>query len=450
MRFAMLYIILALVFLCVAFVLGCKLYHREYADYKEPVKLNVDYVLQVDEVGKFWDEKLAATALKDISDSIAKLNTIVVVFAHGWHHNAHPDNKNLNDFAKTAADLRAQLDEPLYAQSRLNLTGSAAVRVVAIYLGWRGRALPGCLDYLTFWSRRNAALTAGEGDIREFLHRLNEIYDVHGRLRLSRAKLPFMGLVAIGHSFGGQVVFRAVQSLFEQSLIRQTMTDQDDANPLPLKGFGDLVVLVNPAIDALQYDRIATLAKQMSFSDAQLPLLLTMSASNDSARNFWFPLGRFVDSIFRPRLREHARKLYRNSLGSYVPHVTHHVVLEGKGALDKGWKFDPAWYLEKVDSVRGVDLIGSPMFYTGDSSAGVGLLPVNGAKRSPFLVARADISVGEMAKEVIDGHSGIWTSGLRVFLNNYVAIVEGRKMLEGASSEQVPQDALPARGVPSP
>jgi hypothetical protein len=105
-----------------------------------------------------------------------------VLFVHGWHNDADPDNPNLKDFARSVADTRSRLSSKLnqesavYRQSRIELTGDDSLSVISIYVGWRGRSLPWYLDYMTFWGRKAAAERVGEGDLREFLGRLNSIY----------------------------------------------------------------------------------------------------------------------------------------------------------------------------------------------------------------------------------------------------------------------------------
>ena len=87
-------------------------------------------------------------------------------------------------------------------------------QIIGIYMGWRGRSLPGWLDYTTFWGRKAAAERIGEGDMREFFVRLDQTYRDHQRGNAG----TFLGLVTLGHSFGGQAVLRSVSAIFEQQL----------------------------------------------------------------------------------------------------------------------------------------------------------------------------------------------------------------------------------------
>lgn len=152
-------------------------------------------------------------------------NVIVVLFVHGWHHNAKPGDENLRDFAASVTDTRRRLidianpESEVYRLSRKNLTGTESLSVISIYVGWRGRSLPWILDYITFWGRKASAERVGQGDLREFLIRLNSLYREKRDLRANGTTRHFLGMTSFGHSFGGQVLFKAVAGEIENELI---------------------------------------------------------------------------------------------------------------------------------------------------------------------------------------------------------------------------------------
>jgi hypothetical protein len=417
---------------------SCSYANKQWELSHVDVNRNVDYVIQLDDVGQFWDREYAEKALRDVSSSSRKTNTIVVVFIHGWHNNAAPDNQNLADFSNSLAEVRKQLSQDPYPNSRHTLTGISDFRVIGIYVGWRGRSLPGIADYSTFWSRKAAAERVGDGDIREFLTRLNQIYNdenSNAGCRLNKQMTveechPFMGLAAFGHSFGGQVLFKAVRPAFEAELLStgaaevsgQVVLDHDH----PLHGFGDMVVLVNPALEALQFDRIHSLAAKIKYPYTQPPLLLVLTAEDDAARGFWFPMGRFVDSIFRAPLRPDIADKWDNALGSYEPQQTHEIA--PVGVVTEAWEFDPDVYKYPC-KVLHFDLSNTPIFLSKNGS-GIRLVPKAGRSDpyNPFLVAN-------VSSKMIEGHTGIWLPVFRSFLNNYVAVAEGKRILERARGD---------------
>jgi hypothetical protein len=429
---------------------GCAPYHK-LLDPGRDDQSAVEFVLQADDVGKFWNPKMAQDALDEIERHASTTNTIVVVFVHGWHHNADSNNENLVDFRRSMVLLREQLDKPLYAESRRLLTGIDKVRVVGVYMGWRGRALPGLLDYATFWGRKAAAERVGEGDFREFMLQLQAVYKKYNphiglqgweEVKAGRRTAPFMGLASIGHSFGGQVLFRATHSVLEANLIaagasptfgEPTTLSKPTA---PVEGFGDIVVLINPALEALQYDRIDRLSRSLAYDPIQPPLMFVMSAATDSARSVLFPLGRAVNALWRATLRPDVRAMWGRALGSYRPQQTHEVVIVGDPGKD--WNFDPEESYQKDPcSVIRADLTGSPSFLTGKTDVsgksvqeGVMLkrLKEDAQPYTPFVVANVPVP-DKGALALIDGHSGIWKSVLSTFTTNYVALAEGKRIL---------------------
>lgn len=415
---------------------GCGFGHENFRQDKGSFKEPDDFVIQINDMGLFWQPEIPRRALEVIARESAKTNTIVVLFIHGWHHNAAADNPNARDFANALKAVRYTLDDNRggagpYRKSREHLTNTGDVKVIGLYIGWRGRSLPSVLDYLTFWGRKAAAERVGQGDLREFLIRLNAIYKNRNAERIGNEKTPFLGVVGIGHSFGGQVLFKAVSDILENELVRATPY-VSASNPFTppghpglLNGFGDMVVLINPALEALQYQRIHTLSQRLNYTKYQTPILLVLSSKTDTARQFFFPIGRWMDSFFRPSFSKEQRELWTEALGEYEPQRTHTVDgLDSGGTLMPG--FDPAVYTNDPCSIIDIDLTHMPAI------GGVRLMPTRSRRvYNPFLVAHTD------SKIVLD-HTGIFGGPLRNFLNDYIAINEGKRILLRGSQNSCP------------
>ena len=418
---------IAVVLIALAALAGCTYNHKHFPTESGPLTGPDEFLVQVDDFGQFWDKGEAARALIRVAQLAKTTNVIVVAFVHGWNHNAAPDDENLRDFAKSMADTRFRLidaanpESAIYRASRDNLTGTENLSVVSIYIGWRGRSLPWILNYATFWDRKAIAERVGEGDIREFLLRLNGLYRNQQSERRNGKSQTFMGLTTFGHSFGGQVLFRAVSTEIENELIARTgahgNSDTTSSEVSDLSGFGDLVVLINPAFEAMQFERISQLSGRIRFGKQQNPVLLVVSSAGDVARQILFPIGRQLDAIFlRPGFRPGQRALWTQALGEYEPTRTHQIDI-----LDKHYPltpaFDPSIYLEDACSIASLDLTNVP------SIAGVRLTPnQNHRANNPFIVAHASTSV------VLD-HSTVFETTLRKFLNDYVAIAQGKRIL---------------------
>ncbi len=412
--------------LCTLIFLAARRFgHKEFPQEGSQFDAHNDFVIQIDDYGSFWDPGIPALALDTIARASVRDNVIVVMFIHGWHHNAAVSDANATDFSSTLTKIRVKLDDNvggkpgMYRLSRQKLTGSGDVKVIGLYVGWRGKSLPMPFDYLTFWGRKAAAERVGQGDLREFLLRLNGIYRERRALHDGVGKRPFTGMVSFGHSFGGQVLFEAVRSAFEQELINATSTPskQGDLSPVEhIAGFGDIVVLLNPALEAYQYERIHVLNGKMKYDRTQTPRLLVLSSATDSARKFFFPIGRSLGALLSAPGRGDQRALWNKALGEFAPQVTHSVEIVTAEQMPSQ-RFDANTYTDNPCGIVNFDLTNVPFI------GGVRLIPTEDHIRySPFLVANA-------SGAVIIKHSGIFEESLRDFLNDYVAITEGKRML---------------------
>jgi hypothetical protein len=407
------------------FLSGCAFNHRQFPKEEGPLKGPDDFIVQIDDYGQFWDNEEPERALAHVRKLSKDSNVIVVVFVHGWHHNAAPADKNLRDFATSVEEIRKLLtdstdpESEVYRTSRKHLTGTEALTVVPIYIGWRGKALPGILDNLTFWNRKATAERVGQGDLREFLVRLNAIYKERRNLRASGQARNFLGMTSFGHSFGGQVLLSAVAGEIEGELINKSVSldGLPGAQPVvDLSGFGDLVVLVNPALEAMQFERIWRLSNNLNFGQRQSPVLLTVSSAGDVPRQLLFPIGRNLDALNGPGFRPLQRPLWTQALGEFRPFLTHDldVVLPHSSTTPA---FDPKLYVTNPCAIANIDISNNPII------SGIRLTPTSFHRtNNPFLVANA-------STEVILNHSKVFENLLRKFLNDYVAIVEGKRLV---------------------
>ncbi len=278
---------------------ACSAYHQAYrlndpSHVPRPPYYNL-YFVEADDEGWFWDPGQARAAREAVASSVRESDTFVVVFVHGWHHSASCCDGNVVGFEKVLQRIHNRLEATMYSQPN-----HRPFKIIGIYVGWRGQSLPGFLDYLTFWGRKEAAERVGETDFQEFMIRLKNLYEDppksasggHNRL----------GLITIGHSFGAQVVLRATSSFIEHRLanladepgyLRGTPKGPAHGNVKePVSGFGDLVVLINPAVEASAYGRLFTLGQRLEYDPSQTPVMLTLSADDDPPRDRAFRWGR--------------------------------------------------------------------------------------------------------------------------------------------------------------
>lgn len=383
---------------------GCNYGHEQYHQSVPIDQLAVNEILalEVNDYGRFWDRNAANDIYAFLEKESAAQNIVLVTFIHGWHHNAKLDDDNRISFQTTVQKLQEKVNSDGFGNSRVAMNLQKNVKVFGLYIGWRGQSLPWILDYLTFWGRKAAAERVGGGDLREFLLKLQNLYE--RRNKNDHAQLTehdtFMGMVTIGHSFGGQVALRTVVELVERDLV----DDRAETDIVP--GLGDLTVLLNPAVEAYQYERIYRVTRTGTFTYKQSPVLLTISADNDWARKVWFPIGRWVSLRFRASLKPEETQEWSQALGMYQLQQTHRF-----GITDKSDTLDG------VECIR-MDFSTIPQI----SKVAMNTIPDRSRNNYPFIVASTDNA------ELIDGHNGIFSETFINFLTEYVALAEGKRI----------------------
>jgi hypothetical protein len=401
---------------CIVMLAGCG--YGKGPNYKRQTAESSQYdlaVVEFNDEGAYWDATSAKKALDLVAERAAQGNTVVVLYAHGWHHNAADGDSNLQGLRTTLEELVAKLDQPGYRKSRLKLTESEEVRVMGIYIGWRGKSLPMPLDFLTFWGRKAAAERVGKGDLGKFMTALQVTYDQAN----PPGRLPFLGLLSVGHSFGGQALFKATAQR-----MRDNLADRAGG---PMHGFGDFSLLLNPALEASQYAELHDLQAKSTFDCRQTPVLLTISGDGDWARKWLFPAGRLLTPGNDGGERSH------RALGEFAGDVTHRL------EPDK----------DSVPTLGPDDYEDTAGFLARDFTApivlgGASLRPAPDVAHKPY----APLVVAATSKKIVQGHSGIFTEAFRDFLTDYAAYVQGKHILLRKLGPVAPACSAPASAAP--
>lgn len=476
---------------------GCSSYrHCQWREGDQSVLVESDYSLafiEMDDEGWMWNKNQVEGAMRLIRSKADERNTIVLTFVHGWHHSAECCDGNVEGFRQALKQLSA------------NLNTSRDFNVVGLYIGWRGRSLPGFLDYGTFWGRKGAAERIGENDMKEFVARLQELYvEYRPDARRPRSRSApadeapsdngakhFLGMVIIGHSFGSQVLLKAISAPLEDQFQRVNpapayLRDAQPGTPNPerkvtVSGIGDLVVLINPAVEASQYHRLDILSRGLSYSRLQNPIILTVSAENDTARHRLFTWGRIAGEFFggKPRKKNDVeRNVERQALGVYPGHVTHQLIPTDSNVKLKSrtMRGDPRlcnnretcesdWYEwatkavpSKPDSinqnepagakVRSFDFSCEVVFNNVELSRLDSPTPAGATNRTqagcrtpipyqPFIVART-------SKHIIDNHSGIFTQPFLDFLVPYIRYIEIKSLVNVSDKKRTREQEMQA------
>lgn len=165
----------------------------------------------------------------------------VIMFVHGWRHDAELDNANVRTF-------RTLLN---YSSSFVRQRDDNAV-VTGVYVGWRGRSFAepttrtNVSDAIfllgsiwTFWSRKKVSDQLGES-----LYSL--IVSISKELNRHKPEngLSSDSLMLVGHSFGGNMIASGIKAR-----VIEALDDHTHGSNFSLP-FADLVVLINPASEA--------------------------------------------------------------------------------------------------------------------------------------------------------------------------------------------------------
>jgi pimeloyl-ACP methyl ester carboxylesterase len=231
-------------------------------------------VIEFDDQGWFQDFGQRDALEHFLRDKAAKRDDLlIVVFIHGWKHNARTGDDFLESFRGVLRDTYRS------ERNRRNR------QILGVYLSWRGLSSSGNVfwENASFWARKKAAAKVALGCVREILAWLrafqvarNQSYDVDGTR-----------LIFVGHSFGGLILFTAVSEYLIESVIRCICNSEPVVQP-----FGDLIILINPAFEAARYLPLFSAARRADYPKNQRPCFLAVTSTNDDATKYWFPMGR--------------------------------------------------------------------------------------------------------------------------------------------------------------
>jgi hypothetical protein len=406
--------------------------------------------VEYDDQGQLRDRKQMQFVVDHYREIAAKEDVIITVFVHGWHHSAAPGDNNIESFKKMLATLSNRENKAM-AQDKncADQIGSQGCqqkvrskrRILGIYLGWRGDSITvPVLNQATFWDRKSVAQEVGLQGVTEVLLKLEEIINIKAGFEPQNPKPLYDRMVVMGHSFGGAVVYTALQQILADRYLNSERgkTVQQDA-----KGFGDLVILLNPAFEAMRYSTLYDIGQNCSYKfnnsaqvvdidklpascrkynlPPQLPRLAILTSEADYATRYAFPAGRIFSTLFETH--DDIVRLIDTRDGS-----TPVTISESKADKTTVGHFEPYWThtLDPIDSAtkRGANFIyrslGNDWTNQNYSSKlkfeDVELTHLN---RSNPLNPYLNIYV---SGELIKNHNDIWDERIQNFLQDLITI----------------------------
>ncbi len=374
--------------------------------------------VEYDDQGQLRDRGQMNAVLDEYYEIAAKDEVLLITFIHGWHHNAAPQDGNIQSFR----DLLKRASQ--YESQGSRQQGRVKRKILGLYIGWRGESINiPYLNSITFWDRKNTAHDVGMQGITELLLRLEEIVNVKIGTEDDQPPLQQSRLVVIGHSFGGAVLYTSLQKVLTDRYINSHKGKTHSSN---VEGFGDLVVLMNPAFEAIRYAGLYDLSQQhcRAYFPGQLPKLAILTSEADYATRYAFPAGRFFSTLFESHntLNRHycsaagkagiqpldidEGEADRNTIGHFRPYITHNLMssdtAEKRTGLFQIEDLKAIWINQKHGDT--IEFEGSKLQSRGRTTA-----------LNPYLNIRVD-------EALIGDHNDIWGDRVVAFLRDLIAI----------------------------
>lgn len=246
-------------------------------------------------------------------------------------------------------------------------------------------------------------------------------------------------LVVIGHSFGGAAVFTATAPILVDRLAKANVANIT-GNPVPkIKSIGDLVVLINPAFEAMRFSTIHKLNAKYSNKTAdgqavsvlhgdQRPILVSLTSEADSATGLAFPAGRQLSTLFEgysddaPGLTHEGQLANITAVGHYEPYWTHRVSgkrNEPSSSLCESY-IKPRSKIAAVDA-KDAKLTGLMSLVAGEKSAS---LTSSHAELLPGVASRNVVWNVVTDKVFISGHNDIYGCAVAEFILELVRLAD--------------------------
>ncbi len=289
------------------------------------------------------------TQLKMIQRQIAEDMTrypdddyLILVFVHGWHHNAHNNDCNVQEFRQMVRIASEAIKTEIEAGEL-----KTPRRVIGIYAGWRGESVDSAgLRYTTVLDRRNSAERVAKGSVRKLFA------DLHS-LERSQPRADKVRTVVVGHSFGGLIVFAA---LSEEMIEGYTLAGLNKDHPCTAAEsnaltssqsliWPDGVVLINPAFESSRFEPIHRILEERKPCDLNpdqhaktrlvVPSFVVVTAENDHWTGKYFTIGRSILTLFEgydrtePAATKSERSANLHAIGFNPPYETQTLALVG-------------------------------------------------------------------------------------------------------------------------
>ena len=296
-------------------------------------------IVEFDDQG-LYHHRLQRNAVLDwLQGLLTDDDAVIISYSHGWTHNAAPGASG--DLVKFREVLQNQVLAEKQLTDAINYGREDgqkinARKVIGLYTGWRGSVYNNrYLDKMSFWNRKKTAQLVGLRDAKDYFSGVDSIVRNHQGDGSTR-------LIITGHSFGALLVHSAITGQvisdlnFQSAKTDAEISKDGDYVIPPYNIYGDQVILINPAFEAMDISNLVRRASEIEYSQEQRPLYLLMSSESDSATGYWFKIGRFFSTFFRnynDNSNEYfedsaeRKKADRTAIGSYAEYMPYRLEL---------------------------------------------------------------------------------------------------------------------------
>jgi hypothetical protein len=371
--------------------------------------------IEYDDQGQLRQREQQDSVIDNYLRLAGQQDVIVVTFVHGWHHSAAPEDSNIQEFRQMLANVSASEGASSTKHQRDRRS------VLGVYIGWRGDSLAiPVINHATFWDRKATAHEVAYKGVTGALLRLEELVNVRNTFQ-DGVPPSTSRLVVIGHSFGGAVVFGSLQKILAERFINSNGNKNFQSTA---DGFGDMVILMNPAFEALRFASLMELSqdKCRGYFPGQLPKLAVLTSESDSATKWAFPAGRIFSTMFNKHrtmrryecpkpgminsqaIEVSQGKADRTSIGHFEPYQTHRLT---PITADSPKEFD----LERAYFDWSASDNSQPDVYTTVDLVSKGRT----TKLNPYMNITVD-------KKLMDGHNDIWGDDVLGFVSELITV----------------------------
>src|SRR5712692_2873899 len=256
-------------------------------------RFDLSYI-EFDEKGDYWDRRQLGWTVQEIKRAARTNELVLVVYVHGWQNDA--STLRGHDVGKFHCLLE-----------HLSDADGGKRRFFGVYVGWRGKSVPGgdgifpdksilnliskgiflVPHELSLYSRKNAATRIAGMPVTEAIFQ-----SVAAARNATKRYGHGARTILIGHSFGALVLEKAMAQALAAKVISEGETFSAPA---------DFVVLLNSAAESIYAKEMIDMFRRRHLTpsksargdeiSAEHPLLVSITSKADSATGMLFPIG---------------------------------------------------------------------------------------------------------------------------------------------------------------